>query len=140
MQPRYAASFQRTRPGGQAARRFIKRIAGEWLSGNRLTDLELAVGEAVSNAVQYGEGISLHVACWTERGNLVTEIGSRGDGFGRIGPPELPPIGSVRGYGLFIIHHVVDAVEFFDGGTRMRLTKRLPTGVREPHEDHRLVG
>jgi hypothetical protein len=38
----------------------------------------------------------------------------------------------LRGYGLFIMHHVLDGMEFLDGGTGLRLFKKLPSCATEP--------
>jgi anti-sigma regulatory factor (Ser/Thr protein kinase) len=101
-------------------------FASAWLSGDNLIAFELACGEALANCVEHGGGPTLSVECWLEEGRLIAEIRHRGRGFN---PPQSinpPPRGSPRGYGLFIMHEVLDAVEYLDGGTGLRLVKNAP--------------
>ncbi|MFN3653653.1 MAG: ATP-binding protein [Armatimonadota bacterium] len=98
--------------------------------------LQLAIGEAVTNAILHGspEGprnhvrISLHV----ERGALVVDVADQGPGFDpdrlhAASPEEL----SEHGYGVGIMRGVMDRVEFFrdETGMLVRLTKLVPTGA-----------
>lgn len=86
----------------------------------------MAAGEAVANCVEHGGGPTLSVDCWTQDGKLIAEIRHQGLGFQ---PPQnvgAPPPGAPRGYGLYIMHQVLDGVEFLDGGTGLRLVKNLP--------------
>jgi anti-sigma regulatory factor (Ser/Thr protein kinase) len=112
----------------------LAAIASQWLAGDDLLDFELAVGEALANAVEHGGGGVVHVSCGYERGRVVAEIQDYGAGFGRAGPPSRPPNGAVRGYGLFIMNRIVDEVEFMDDGRRLRLMKDAPRNSEHAFE------
>lgn len=100
-------------------------FATTWLSGDDLIGFELASGEALANCVEHGGGPSLSVRCWFDQGRLIAEIRHEGEGFDPPDPILAPPEGAPRGYGLFIMHEVLDAVEFLEGGRGLRLVKKL---------------
>jgi Histidine kinase-like ATPase domain len=77
--------------------------------------------------VEHGGGEALSVESWIENGHLVAEIRHDGRGFNppvKIGAPSQ---GAPRGYGLFIMHEVLDGVEFLEGGLGLRLVMRIET-------------
>ncbi|HEV3091579.1 MAG TPA: ATP-binding protein [Candidatus Cybelea sp.] len=112
--------------GARRARRLVIDFAKSRLFGEDLVSFELAAGEAVANCVEHGGGPTLTVKCWVEDGRLFAEIRHRGEGFEPPERVEAPPRGAPRGYGLFIMHEVLDGVEFLEGGTGLRLIKQLP--------------
>ena len=92
-----------------------------------IADVELAVGEAFTNAVKYGDGdskVSVKVDSSSNR-ELSVELKYRGCEFDTtvICPPEPTHTG---GYGRFIMKHVTDGMRYWfkDGETTVRLTKR----------------
>jgi anti-sigma regulatory factor (Ser/Thr protein kinase) len=122
----FSRRFPCSAAGAREARTLIASFAANWLSGEDLVGFELGTGEALANCVEHGGGPVLSVDCWSDGTRLIAEIRHQGRGFN---PPERlnpPPQGAPRGYGLFIIHEVVDGVEFMDGGTGLRLFKNLP--------------
>jgi anti-sigma regulatory factor (Ser/Thr protein kinase) len=124
--PQFSWRFPCSAAGAREARMLIVGFAANWLSGEDLIGFELGAGEALANCVEHGGGPILLVNCWTDGKRLIAEIRHQGRGFK---PPECvnpPPQGAPRGYGLFIMHEVVDGVEFMDGGTGLRLFKNLP--------------
>jgi len=124
--PQFSRRFPCSAAGAREARALVAGFAANWLSGDDLIGFELGAGEALANCVEHGGGPVLSVDCWLDGNRLIAEIRHQGRGFN---PPERvnpPPQGAPRGYGLFIMHEVVDGVEFMDGGTGLRLFKNLP--------------
>ena len=114
-------------PGLSAARQRIRTVAVELgFAGERVVDLELAVGEAVSNAYVHG-GLSsgtdlIHVSWHFADDALTVTIKDGGDGFA----PEAVRREDTRGgYGLNVMRACVDEVDFHrDGGTKVVLRKQ----------------
>lgn len=97
-----------------------------WLDGDNLHSLELACGEALANCVEHGGGLSVEVDCWCTGASLIAEIRHNGRGFQSPKEITAPPHGAPRGYGLYIMHRTLDAIEFLHGGSGLRLVKDLP--------------
>jgi anti-sigma regulatory factor (Ser/Thr protein kinase) len=95
------------------------------LHGDDLSGFELASGEALANCVEHAGGPTLVVVCWCDRGRLTAEIWHQGRGFVPPAAVSAPPAGAPRGYGLFIMHELLDAIEFIDGGRGLRLVKEI---------------
>jgi serine/threonine-protein kinase RsbW len=105
--------------------------------GTLLDAVNLAVGEAASNAVRHGcredEGKKVRVQSATDGYTLVVEITDPGPGFDpdRIPSPEL---GELRegGMGIYFMRLTMDEVTYsFDGGTKVRLVKHLTVPDQE---------
>lgn len=123
--PHFSERLPCSAEGARRARRRVVNFVSHWLTGEDLIGFELACGEALANCVEHGGGPTLSVKCWLDGRRLVAEIRHEGRGFE---PPQrvgAPPEGAARGYGLFIMHEVLDGVEFLDGGLGLRLTKKL---------------
>jgi len=120
---RYEGSFQCSPIGARQARCAIKSFARTWLSGRDLSDFEAAVGEVLANAVEHGGGPMITVECYFDSGRVVAEIQDHGAGFLPPAAIEAPSGGALRGYGLFIMHRLLDEVEFLDSGCKLRLVK-----------------
>ena len=125
MAHRYLGSFPCTAAGARRARALLKQFAQSVLTPRELQDFEAAMGEALANAVEHGQGSALSVSCWSEPGAIVTEIVHDGRGFLPPSRVALPPGAAPRGYGLFIMHQLLDEIEFLDDGRRLRLVKRV---------------
>jgi anti-sigma regulatory factor (Ser/Thr protein kinase) len=117
--------FPCTASGARRARKILADFAANRLSGDDLIGFELACGEALANCVEHGGGPTLSVACWVDGKQLVAEIWHTGQGFEPPARVDAPPHGAPRGYGLLIMHRVLDGVEFLDGGMGLRLIKKL---------------
>lgn len=120
---RYQASFPCSPIGARQARCAITSFAKARLSGRDLTDFEGAIGEVLANAVEHGGGTEIGVECYLDAERVVAEIQDHGAGF--LPPPAIrvPTGGAPRGYGLFIMHRLLDEVEYLDNGCRLRLVK-----------------
>jgi len=96
-------------------------------------DIELALQEAIANAVVHGAGsdpsksVECRVACEEQHGMLII-VTDPGDGFD---PAQVPdPIRaenlfSSHGRGIYLINRLMDQVEFKRGGTEIHMRKRL---------------
>jgi anti-sigma regulatory factor (Ser/Thr protein kinase) len=121
----YEGSFPCSPIGARQARCALTTFAKGWLSGRELTDFEGAVGEVLANAVEHGGGPSITVKCYVDAGRVVAEIEEHGAGFLPPTAIRAPRGGALRGYGLFIVHRLLDKVEYLDNGCRIRLIKIL---------------
>ncbi|MBV9718473.1 MAG: ATP-binding protein [Candidatus Eremiobacteraeota bacterium] len=122
---RYRGSFPCSASGAREARREYVKFAAQRLSGRDLSDFETAIGEALANAVEHSHASTLTVTGFDDGERLVAEI--RDDGRGFLPRLDIEPVrGALRGYGLYIMHQLLDEVEFSDDGRSLRLVKRLP--------------
>jgi anti-sigma regulatory factor (Ser/Thr protein kinase) len=92
-------------------------------------DIALGVGEALANAVEHGNKSLgfICVTCTFEAGELVIEVLDEGPGFD-IGDvtKRQRRANAVRGFGISIMHSVMDRIEYERRGSCVRLHKRLP--------------
>jgi anti-sigma regulatory factor (Ser/Thr protein kinase) len=119
---------------GIARRRFRNFASDSKISPHVAADLELAVGEGLANAAEHGQlrghkgdgkqsGIVIFVARLTSFG-IAIQISDDGPGFvPRADYFALPSPVEDRGYGLFLMHGLVDHVEIDDHGRTVRLFK-----------------
>lgn len=104
--------------------------------GDAADDVELALSEALANAVVHGarrdpaERVQCCVACDTERGLLVI-VRDPGPGFDAAALPS-PVRGealwSSHGRGIWLLNQLMDQVEFRRGGTEIYMRKGGPSG------------
>jgi len=92
-----------------------------------LDDIELAVGEALANAVEHGHRgggwISASCDCENDAFNVtIRDNGPRFDHAKRM--PATPPAFSLRGFGLNIMRGAMDNVRFQRGGRSVTMTKQ----------------
>ncbi len=95
-----------------------------------LAEIALAVGEALANAVEHGNkdlGF-IEVTCVFEGDVLDVEISDAGKGFDitEMQPRERDP-DAIRGFGISIMHAIMDEVSYLRRGAAVRLRKRRPT-------------
>ena len=114
-------------------------VGGMECSHGHEDDIELALYEALANAIRHGaqgdpnKSIEVKVACEAEHGMLIV-VGDPGVGFD---PAQVadPLVGenlySDHGRGIFLINRLMDEVEFKRGGTEIHMrkfqTKKCPT-------------
>lgn len=118
----------------------VQRVLGELLAGHgvsaaRREELELAVGEAVANAIVHGNGSQprrrVRVDMVLDGGELTVDVADDGDGFDAAGVPD--PRAPERllkpgGRGLLLMSRAVDDVRCLPrvgGGSLVRLRSRL---------------
>jgi serine phosphatase RsbU (regulator of sigma subunit)/anti-sigma regulatory factor (Ser/Thr protein kinase) len=115
--------------------RVAEAVAGLGIAPARLEQLRTAVSEAAMNAIEYGSQndptIPIEVEAVVEADDLVIRITDRGLG-GPLGDAEEPDIEKKlageqkpRGWGLFLIKHMVDAMEVTAHGTGQTVTLTL---------------
>ncbi|HUG55022.1 MAG TPA: ATP-binding protein [Vicinamibacteria bacterium] len=120
---------------GPTVDRVLEAVAPAGLDEDRLTDLAVAVAEALSNAAVHGHrldprrrvGILVSVA----PGEVVVEVTDSGLGFDAdvVSDPTHPERQLVPGgRGIFLMRRLVDEVDFNAAGNTVRLTVRRAPG------------
>jgi serine/threonine-protein kinase RsbW len=131
----FRARFPNTRRAASFARRsLIAHIAAYGYADGDLADIETAVGEALANAAEHGHrrGTGFEVRVFVEHDRIVIEVQDEGGGFLMPrGAAKKPSHEGVRGFGIYLMRHLMDDVHFDDGGTCVRLTKRLPVARQQ---------
>jgi serine/threonine-protein kinase RsbW len=137
---RQLASFTvRSEPGNErlALVQVAEAVAGEGLSPGRLERLKTAVAEAAMNAIEHGNrnqpDVPVDVEVMVADGDIVVTISDQGGAPEEAGPAAEPDLAAKlageqapRGWGLFLIRHMVDAMDVTTEGTRhtVRLVMR----------------
>jgi serine/threonine-protein kinase RsbW len=116
-----------------AVDRVLEAVGPAHLDGDRLTDLAVAVAEALSNAAVHGNGLDsrqkVRVAVATSPGCVVVEVSDSGGGFDSdsVSDPTEPDRHLIpRGRGIFLMRRLVDEVAYNAAGNTVRLTVRQP--------------
>jgi len=125
----FRARFPNTRRAAAFARRsLIAHIASFGYPDGDLADIETAVGEALANAAEHGHrsNSGFEVRVFIERDRIVIEVQDEGRGFLADRPARKPSHNAPRGFGIYLMRHLMDEVDFDERGSRVRLTKRLP--------------
>lgn len=162
---RQLASFTvRSEPGNErvALTQVAEAVAGEGLSPGRLERLKTAVAETAMNAIEHGNRnqpeVPVDVVVTVADGDIVVTITDQGGAPEEAGPAAEPDLAAKlageqapRGWGLFLIRHMVDAMDVTTEGTRhtVRLVMRADgadggpdrgaaaeAGEGGPREDH----
>ena len=122
---RYRASPERAAAARRSVSTFAKACG---FRGERLTDLELAAGEAIANAIEHGNRLRgfFEVRCRFDGAILTIEVKDRGSGFDAPSEPTPGPDSNLRGWGLFLMKNLLDRVSYFENGTGVRLEMSLP--------------
>jgi serine/threonine-protein kinase RsbW len=142
---RQLASFAvRSEPGNErvALAQVADAVAGEGLSPGRLERLKTAVAEAAMNAIEHGNRnrpeVPVDVEVTAADGDIVVTITDQGGAPEGAGPGAEPDLAAKlageqapRGWGLFLIRHMVDAMDVTTEGTRhtVRLVMRATGGT-----------
>jgi serine phosphatase RsbU (regulator of sigma subunit)/anti-sigma regulatory factor (Ser/Thr protein kinase) len=118
-----------------AMTRVAEAVASLDLPAARLERLKTAVSEATMNAIEYGSQndptIPVQIEVWVTDDDLFVSIADRGLS-GPMGDPEQPDLEAKlageqkpRGWGLFLIKHMVDAMEVATEGAAQTVTLTL---------------
>ncbi len=129
-----------SQPGNerQALALVADAVSESGLSADQLERLKTAVAEATMNAIEHGNhdrsDLPVEVTVFEEEGDVVVTISDRGQALtgARVTPVEpdldekLAGLQTPRGWGLFLIRHMVDAFDEIREGDRhtVRLTMR----------------
>lgn len=113
-------------------RSVMKVVRETQCASGREDDIELALTEALANAVVHGAGsdpskiVECDVACDQRRGMLIV-VRDPGPGFdpSKIADPcQGENIYSYHGRGIFLINQLMDEVRFHKNGTEIHMIKR----------------
>jgi anti-sigma regulatory factor (Ser/Thr protein kinase) len=140
---RELATFQLpSQPGNerQALALVAAAVSESGLSANQMERLKTAVAEATMNAIEHGNheqsDLPVEVTVFEDRGDVVVTISDRGAVTSNHKSPVEPDLDdklaglqTPRGWGLFLIRHMVDSVDEVSEGDRhtVRLTVRPGT-------------
>jgi anti-sigma regulatory factor (Ser/Thr protein kinase) len=146
---RRLASFAvASEPGNErvALARVAEAVAGRGLTGPRLERLKTAVAEATMNAIEHGNrnqaDIPVDVEVTQDGPDIIvaiTDLGGEHAPAGSATDPDLelklagqqPP----RGWGLFLIRNMVDAMRVSTDGPRHTIQLTMRTGAGAPVAD-----
>ena len=115
---------------GQARERVRALAMRAGLSGLDLADVEIAVGEAVTNAILYGSPSAaslIVIISGLGDGAFFVEVRDQGHGFDPDAPRSAEDPDALGGRGLHLMQALMDQVELHHNGAGMiaRLLKRL---------------
>jgi serine/threonine-protein kinase RsbW len=143
---RLASFAVRSEPGNErvALAQVAEAVAGQGLSASKLERLKTAVAEAAMNAIEHGNKnqpeVPVDVEVMSTDGDIVVTITDQGGAPELAGPAEDPDLArklageqDPRGWGLFLIRHMVDAMDVTTEGTRhtVRLVMRAGADAGE---------
>jgi len=152
--PRRIAAFAvPSEPGNErlALARVSEVVAGLGLTTARLERLKTAVAEAAMNAIEHGNNnraeIPVEVEVLQKGTEIVVAISDSGGGPAAAEAAENPDLArkldgeqSPRGWGLFLIRNMVDAMDVTTEGARHTVTLTMRTGGPEAegagHDEH----
>jgi serine/threonine-protein kinase RsbW len=111
--------------------RILEAVAPAGLDDDRLTDLAVALAEALSNAAVHGHRLDpkrrVGVAVAVSPGCVVVEVADSGVGFDarRVSDPTDPERQlAPGGRGIFLMRRLVDEITYNASGNTVRLTVR----------------
>lgn len=114
----------------QVRERVRELAARAGLSGLALADVEIAVGEAVTNAILYGSPTAasrILIVSGLNNGAFFVEVQDQGHGFDPAALHEEENHDALGGRGIHLMRALMDHVEIHHNGAGMiaRLSKRL---------------
>lgn len=129
MPPHYRAVFTgdyKNVPLARSAVASFARLCG--FNDDEVSDIRLAAGEALSNAVEHGRlGARMNgfsVKCIYREQELEIEVRDNGEGFTFENTSRTPLEERTRGFGLFLMRRLMDRVYFDNNGSTVRLMRR----------------
>jgi anti-sigma regulatory factor (Ser/Thr protein kinase) len=146
---RRLASFAvASEPGNEriALARVAEAVAGSGLPPARLERLKTAVAEATMNAIEHGNrsqpDIPVDVEVTQDGADIIVAITDLGGEHAPAGPAENPDLDlklageqRARGWGLFLIRNMVDAMQISTDGPRHTIQLTMRTGAGAPVAD-----
>lgn len=128
MNKEYRAAYTSDIQNVALARQRIAGFAAECgFSEEEISDIRLAAGEALSNAVEHGcrtPGRRIVIKCRYVAGALTIEISDSGSGFPASHERPVGPDDRGRGFGIFLMRRLMDEVTFARNGALVRLVRR----------------
>lgn len=142
---RLAAFAVASEPGNErlALDRVAEAVAASGLTPDRLERLKTAVAEATMNAIEHGNGgrpeIPVDVEVIQDGDSVIVAITDLGGDHEPSGPAEEPDLAlklegaqRARGWGLFLIRNMVDAMQVSTDGPRHTIQLTMYGGAAEP--------
>jgi serine/threonine-protein kinase RsbW len=140
--PRRLDAFELpSEPGNErlALARVAECVRGLGLPDGRLEKLKTAVAEATMNAIEHGNQnraeIPVEIEVTQNGDEIVVAISDQGGAPSKTGPAEEPDLlkkldggQSPRGWGLFLIRNMVDAMDITTNGQRHTIWLTMRTG------------
>ncbi|MBC5816430.1 MAG: ATP-binding protein [Candidatus Eremiobacteraeota bacterium] len=131
MSGRYSATYRSEPKNVAIARSAVANFARSCgFDGREVSEIELAAGEALSNAAEHGlqrDGGSFTVRCSCQGNELVIEVRDTGRGFQQTAPVQPPDVIPSRGFGMTIMRAFMNTITYSENGTVVRLTRRRDT-------------
>jgi serine/threonine-protein kinase RsbW len=126
----YRAAYTSDIKNVALARQGIAGFAADCgFSEDDVSDIRIAAGEALSNAVEHGcrtRRRKIVVNCAFDGHQLAIEIQDSGNGFPEPSDrPSVEPDVRGRGFGIFLMRRLMDEVTFARNGTLVRLIRRF---------------
>ena len=110
----------------------LKWLKPRELDDSTLFDIRLCVEEAVRNAITHGnnndKSLNVLIGYWIEDDRLIIEVEDEGAGFdlSKVPDPTIDEnIMKGSGRGVYLVHKLMDKIEFNERGNKVRLIKRL---------------
>jgi serine/threonine-protein kinase RsbW len=141
---RLAAFAVTSEPGNErvALARVAEAVAGTGLADTRLDRLKTAVAEATMNAIEHGNlnrpEIPVDIEVTQVGTDIVVTITDQGGARAPAGPAGQPDLArklageqSARGWGLFLIRNMVDAMDVTTEGARHTVRLTMATNSDE---------
>ena len=130
MTKRYRAAYSSDVSNVALARRAVAEFAVACgFSEDDVSDIRLAAGEALSNAVEHGRETPrrrIVVECSFRNDLLSIEIRDSGSGFAEpLDREKVEPDDRGRGFGIFLMRRLMDKVSFARNGRVVRLVRHL---------------
>lgn len=116
------------------ARRFTVTHARRLgLGEDRLTDLQLAVSELVTNSIDHGGGAGT-LSVWSDDTHVICEVTDSGQLTDPLAGRRPAERAQHRGRGLLLVNHIVDLVRLHTtpAGNTIHIHLRLPTSTLAP--------
>ena len=133
----FRISVPNTRACATLARQLLLQFVRSVHAGDDdLADIQVAAGEALANAAEHGERPAgkISVEAWLNDDCIEVEVSDDGPGFAPAPHPLAEPdVLSPRGFGLYLMYAVTDALEIRDGGTTVWFRKRFARGHARSH-------
>jgi serine/threonine-protein kinase RsbW len=111
---------------------FIRELSAGGLDKDALFDIKLSLGEALVNAIKYGNkhahALTVTVHTHVKKDSVMIEVKDQGKGFDfrtLQDPTKNENLTKGGGRGVFLIKKLMDKVEFLDNGSRVRMVKSI---------------
>jgi serine/threonine-protein kinase RsbW len=116
----------------ELTRNIFKKLEASGINEDNLFDIRLSLEEALVNAIKHGnkmdknKEVSLKIKVLPKKVEI--EVSGEGRGFDYKNiplPTDEENIAKPYGRGIFLIKNLMDNVEFFDGGNKIKMVKLL---------------